>query len=200
LDKSNKERSAEKALLGRSHSRYLLFLLAGAILACAGSLFTAVAVKKTSGAEFCGSCHSMNPVVASYYQDVHGGKNRGGVVVQCVDCHLPHDGVVSYMSAKAALGLHDIYVENFGSPEDIDWNAKRKRSEEYVYDSGCLKCHGNFEESTMANPKAFIAHKDYSMGASGTKCVSCHENVGHKNLGLFLKEDSSTRNTKRREK
>jgi cytochrome c-type protein NapC len=38
----------------------------------------------------------------------------------------------------------------------------------------------------MSNLKAFNGHRAYFSGNTDKHCVSCHENVGHKNLGDHL--------------
>ncbi len=166
----------------------LILLLVGGAGGAMLIIGTVIAVEKTSGVEFCSSCHSMTPMVKSYKISVHGGNNTQGLTAKCSDCHLPHDNIFNYMRQKIASGNHDLVMELFADISKIDWNEKRKHREKYVYDSGCMKCHKNLEGNHGGNHKAFIAHKDYFMGTSGKKCVSCHEHVGHKNLGLYLKK------------
>ena len=153
------------------------------------SLFTAHMVEETSDGEFCGSCHTMEPMVKAFEQDIHGGNNRVGFKATCTDCHLPHNNVVNYMFQKSLTGMHDVWVQNFGDLENIDWQEKRKHRKSFVYDSGCLKCHKNLKDATMGNHKAFNGHKAYfsKKDELGLTCVSCHENVGHKNLSDYLK-------------
>ncbi|NOY82352.1 MAG: cytochrome C [Kiritimatiellaeota bacterium] len=179
-----------KKILGKTGPLAFGAILAtGFLLGAGGALVTVVAVERTSGVEFCSTCHSMAPMVAAYRIDVHGGKNKNGLRTKCTACHLPHDNVLHYMYQKTVTGIEDVVVETFGRPDRIDWEKRRSRRERFTYDSGCVKCHEDLRVATMPNPKAFIAHKDYFMGTSDKKtCVSCHENVGHKNLGLFLAE------------
>lgn len=146
------------------------------------------ALVATGGNEFCTSCHSMRPIAYSYRKDVHGGNSSSGVAVPCAECHLPHSSHMAYLSAKVRLGIHDFFVENFGSPDKIDWTAKLERREEYTYDEGCLKCHNFLERAPMPNNRAVIAHKPYFLGKSDKTCVSCHPHVGHKMLFEFIQE------------
>lgn len=165
-----------------------LLLLVGLLLGSVLSLFAAMGVKKTSGAEFCGSCHSMEFVTKSYRKDVHGGAGRQGVVVECASCHLPHGNLPDYLLIKGIRGAHDVYGEFVKGADNIDWEKKREHRELFVYDTGCLSCHSNLREATMSNPSAFIAHKEYFNGTTQKKCVSCHKHVGHKNLSDYLPE------------
>jgi cytochrome c-type protein NapC len=125
-------------------------------------------------------------MVEAWKEDIHGGNNKHGIEVKCVDCHLPHDSLVSYLITKMETGLHDVYAQNVYDLEKIDWNEKRKHREHFVYDSACLACHTNLKDATMSNLKAFKGHKAYFSGTTEKKCVSCHENIGHKNLGDYL--------------
>ncbi|NCF69569.1 MAG: hypothetical protein GWP61_26770 [Chloroflexi bacterium] len=96
----------------------------------------------------------------------------------------PHESLHLY--TKTRTGLHDLWVENLGDPDNIDWQAKRAHREEYVYDTGCITCHSNLEKATQATPKALIAHKPYFLRETDDKCVTCHENVGHADLSERL--------------
>lgn len=162
----------------------------GVIIGLIIAFISSVAVHHTSDKHFCGMCHTMKPMVDAYKMDVHGGAGSHGIEVKCVDCHLPHDSVANYLLTKMQTGFHDIYAESFYNLKEIDWNKKRKHREHFVYDSACLACHTNLKEATMSNMKAFRGHKAYFSGKSGKKCVSCHENVGHKNLGDYLPKKS----------
>jgi cytochrome c-type protein NapC len=149
-------------------------------------IITDEGITATSDAKFCVNCHSMKPFEASHNADVHGGKNAHGVRATCARCHLPHDSSFNYLYTKARTGLHDLWVETFADVENIDWESKRSYREEYTYDSGCLTCHTNLEEATLATNKAFVAHRDYFLGVTTDKCTTCHEHVGHANLSEYI--------------
>ena len=151
-------------------------------------LVTDESITATSDADFCVSCHSMEPMEKAHTADIHGGANDHGIRATCAQCHLPHDSSLNYLYTKARTGVHDMWVENFGDLENIDWEAKRVHREDYVYDSGCLTCHTNLEEATMASNKAFIAHRSYFLGDTDDKCVTCHEHVGHTDLSTYLSQ------------
>ena len=173
----------------RKFFKLTLIISIGILVGMLLSLFTAHMVEETSDEKFCGSCHSMEPMVKAFKNDIHGGNNRVGFRATCTDCHLPHDGVANYMFQKSLTGMHDVWVETFGDTENINWEEKRKHRKHFVYDSGCLRCHKNLKDATASNHKAFIAHKAYFMKKNelDLNCVSCHENVGHKNLSEYLK-------------
>jgi cytochrome c-type protein NapC len=163
-------------------------LLLGGIIGVLFSFGVAVGVHKTGDDKFCTLCHTMQPMADSYLADVHGGNNSQGIKVKCVECHLPHDSLAGYLFEKAKTGLHDFRVQNFGNPESVDWEAKRKHAKNFVFDSGCMSCHTNLQSATTSNTKAFIAHKEYFEERTDKKCVECHQNVGHHILGEYLKK------------
>jgi cytochrome c-type protein NapC len=139
-------------------------------------------IDRTSGQAFCSSCHSMETFANTYQRDVHGGRNGAGVKAVCVDCHLPHDGVLRYLLVKARTGLRDIWAEVTRDPNAIDWQALRNDRAAFVYDSGCLSCHRELEQATEHNPGALLAHRAYFRGETERHCVACHPRVGHSNL------------------
>jgi len=151
-------------------------------------LITDEGITATSDATFCVNCHSMEPFGKAHTADVHGGNNAHGVRATCAQCHLPHESSFIYMFTKARTGIHDLWVENFGDPDNINWDAKRASREDYVYDSGCIMCHTNLREATKATNKAFVAHRDYYLGTIKDKCVTCHENVGHTDLSFYISQ------------
>ncbi|HIP54859.1 MAG TPA: cytochrome C [Sulfurimonas autotrophica] len=170
-------------------SKIALFaiILIGIVVGTVGSFTTAVMVKETSGKEFCTQCHTMQPMADSYLADTHGGNNKEGLTAKCVDCHLPHDSLMGYLVEKAKTGVHDAWAELTYDKSKIDWQAKRKHAKHFVYDSGCLHCHSNLKEATMGTPKGFIAHKAYFLDKK-KRCVECHNNVGHHNLGDYISQ------------
>ena len=169
--------------------RVILLCVASGILGVAYALINAEAFHATSEAEFCISCHAMEPMVAAYEEDLHGGKNRFGIRASCCDCHLPHDTVTHYVIKKHTTSLKDIWGNFVTGPENIDWLEKRDHRERFAYDSGCLRCHGNLEAATKSNMKSFLPHRDYFLGRADLKCVTCHKHVGHRNLGNHLQKE-----------
>ena len=163
------------------------FILIGLVAGAIATTGTVILVEKTSTNEFCASCHSHDAMMASFKKSNHGGVNRVGHVAKCVDCHLPHDNLANTLITKAIVGTNDVMVEFFGDPGAINWHKRRKLREEYVYDSGCLQCHVRLTEATKDNKRALQSHKAYFSGElEDMKCVSCHKNVGHKDLREHL--------------
>ncbi|QDF29639.1 cytochrome c3 family protein [Halarcobacter anaerophilus] len=164
----------------------LSLVLVGLIVGLIISFGSSVGVKHTSDKNYCASCHTMQPVVDSYKMDIHGGAGEHGIEVKCVYCHLPQDSMANYLITKVKTGMHDLYVENFEDTSKIDWHKMREHRESFTYDSACLNCHTNLKNATESNLKAFNAHRKYFAKTTDKTCVGCHENVGHKDLGLYL--------------
>lgn len=167
---------------------WAVFIIGG-VVGLASSLGIAELFEVTASDSFCGTaCHFMRPMYEAYLGDVHGGANKDGVKAKCVDCHLPHTSVTRYAYQKTYNGVVEGAMTLFSDPAKYDWEANRKNREHFVFDSACLSCHSNLENATMQNHKAFLPHRKYFAKTSNKSCVSCHENVGHKDLGFHLKE------------
>nr|WP_245583260.1 NapC/NirT family cytochrome c [Oceanospirillum beijerinckii] len=165
--------------------KWTLLLSTLALIIIAGWATTDYALHKTSDAAFCGSCHSMKPMQASFLQDKHGGHSTTGIQALCTDCHLPQDNYISYLYMKGKNGAWDVWKEFVLGAGDVDWHAKRAEANRYTYDSGCLKCHNTLISASELNNKQFVAHKPYFQKRTEKTCVDCHK-VGHKNLSLYL--------------
>ena len=157
-------------------------MLIGTVL----SYTAAVVIQKTADDKFCATCHTMQPMIDAYHDDVHGGNNSYGFKAKCLDCHLPHNSLAGYIWAKAQTGTHDVWAELTYDKSKIDWHEKRAERSRFTYDSGCIHCHEDLEDKTMGNTKAFVAHKAYFLKSTTKTCVDCHKHVGHHLLGKHL--------------
>jgi cytochrome c-type protein NapC len=151
---------------------------------------TELMVEQTAGEPFCASCHTMNPMVAAYRQDIHGGAGDQGVKAKCTQCHIPHDNPITYMITKSRFGMHDAWAQLTYDLDAIDWQTKRGHSEDYVFDSGCLHCHKDLQRASESSAVSFVAHRPYFLGTTSSQCVTCHDRVGHKNLSEELARTS----------
>jgi len=103
--------------------RLLTFLAVSAtlsLLVVLSWMGTDYALHATSGEAFCGSCHSMKPMQASFLKDKHGGRSTTGIQALCTDCHLPQDNAVSYLYMKAKSGPWDVWKEFVLGAEEVD--------------------------------------------------------------------------------
>jgi cytochrome c-type protein NapC len=170
-------------------NRLLLVILVLAALGIGSALAWAVmdtVIHATGDYAFCSSCHSHEPIGASYLEDVHGGNNAVGFRATCSQCHIPQDNALHYLWVKGVHGVVDPTMELLKDPHDIDWHGNRERRAEYVYDSGCLSCHVFLEKATAGNRMASRAHRKYFAEPGTRHCVDCHENVGHNRLEYHL--------------
>lgn len=178
-------------MMTRAKLLILMFVAIGALVGLSLSYLTYYAMDETSDQNFCVVCHEMDPMVIAYRDDVHGGKGRLGARAKCVDCHLPHDYLIKYMFTKARNGLVEGAIHFFGDPDSIDWQKNLKHRQNYVFDNGCLECHTNILDTSLANPPKMAQkmHKHYQslLGTSKEiKCASCHFDAGHKGLRSVL--------------
>ena len=171
--------------LVRRISALLLVLVGLGVLVAASWAAMDTMIHATGDHEFCSSCHSHAPIGSSYRADLHGGNNPSGWRASCSDCHIPQDNALHYLWVKGIHGVVDPTMELLKDPYDIDWHGNRERRAEYVYDSGCLGCHLRLEETSQANPKAFLPHRRY-FSSEDLTCVECHKQTGHASLGQHL--------------
>lgn len=160
------------------------------LIACVITIGGHAAIKATSGDKFCLSCHSwMDPMGKAYSQDLHGGNNPKGLKAECASCHLPHENLVSYIGQKGINGITEGWHMIFNDPTNKDWIKNRTRKSQYVFDSGCVECHSAILEIKTNNKIVAEMHtkyKEFKGTDKEMKCVTCHINVGHKNLGKIL--------------
>ncbi len=157
----------------------VILLVVGTIIGLIISYISAVEIRKTESGKFCSKCHTMEPMTQTHYASPHGGNNKYGVAAQCVDCHLPHDTLIHYITEKARFGGHDIYTEFFTNTKDINWTRKREHPEKFVFNSGCLSCHIDLDHSAMGKLEPEIVKRADNRRLK-ISCLECHPNVGHK--------------------
>ncbi|NLS11949.1 cytochrome C [Vibrio sp. SM6] len=152
--------------------------------------------------EFCGSCHTMEPMVETFARSVHGGNNSQGFVAECVDCHLPKSNVVETLYVKGTSGIRHLWGEYIEGKEVLDYEILHNKRTEFVYDSGCLDCHRGLEEkATNADTTAPIRDQVHQQAFANRQsdpdyqCASCHYDIAHPNL----KHEMQTRQTQLRQ-
>ena len=168
-------------------------LVVGAIIGLGISYIIAIVINITETPEFCGSCHSMKPMVESFHASVHGGSNKSGFSVHhCTDCHLPKDSLIGFLVAKGITGVKDVLAE-LGVINKVDFKEHFWNMNHYVYDNNCLICHKMVKEPKKAfemSKESRFAHEFYWKEKKANKdisCVTCHNdyvtpNFAHPNL------------------
>ncbi len=159
-----------------SHYRFVFFigLLSGIVLL----LFSHKFVEYTSTDSSCEACHVHPQATSSWKLSVHYG-NTSGVIVHCVDCHLPPDGI-KYLTAKAKTGIKDIWGFLLKNKDKIDWEAKStlEHAKKHTFNASCTHCHQNLFQLDLSQ-QGVNAHLDYVNNPEGKVCIQCHLDAGH---------------------
>jgi formylglycine-generating enzyme required for sulfatase activity len=132
----------------------------------------------TSTNEFCESCH-VHPQATQSWKMGNHVDNKNGITVNCVDCHLPPDGL-PYLTAKASTGIRDIWGMIFTDTDKINWELKstRENAADHVYKASCISCHQNLFPRTLSN-EGSEAHLYYDQNSDFLRCINCHLETGH---------------------
>ncbi|MBN1292806.1 MAG: SUMF1/EgtB/PvdO family nonheme iron enzyme [Candidatus Latescibacteria bacterium] len=160
--------------LVKKFSQILLGFVFGLLIVYLGH----AGLKYTSTDDFCNMCHAHPHVNYSWKKSTHY-KNESGVVIHCVECHLPAGGLY-YFTEKARLGIRDAYSTAFKDVESIDWDTKSmlEHAVTYTYDSSCIRCHQDLYSRELT-PKGVEAHEYYMKNTDKLRCINCHITVGH---------------------
>lgn len=132
----------------------------------------------TSTDAFCALCHVHPHVEYSWKKSSHF-KNKTGMVVHCVECHLPPGGF-AYLREKTRLGVRDAWGYFFTDTEKINWAAKKtpERAVAFTFESSCMGCHDDLYSFGLT-PKGVKAHEYYLKNTGKVRCINCHLTVGH---------------------
>ena len=146
------------------------------------SYFTMV---RTSTPEFCASCHEIKPAVVAWRSSTHTN-NASGVVVDCMDCHLPApQDTFDFFFAKTYHGLKDVIIHFTG---DEYSRAKARESAYAAFDNDqCQKCHRNLLHMPHKRG-AMLAHRSvlYAKPGYEKKCIDCHYDLVHSERGVVM--------------
>lgn len=134
----------------------LTFILLGAVGALLGIFLAGAGLAYADKASFCGSCHSMQRVHATWAGSQHKQ-------FTCGDCHLPQDSLAYKLYIKAENGMRHVYHEAL---RDYPENIKITPVAKGIADKNCLRCHATTVESTF-------------MAAGDQTCIKCHRGMVH---------------------
>jgi len=146
------------------------------------SYFTMV---RTSTPDFCASCHEIKPAVVAWRASTHTN-NTAGVVVDCMDCHLPApQDTFDFFFAKTYHGIKDVVLHFFGG----EYDREKARNNMYAAfeNSECQKCHRNLLHMPYKRG-AMLAHRSvlYAKPGYEKKCLDCHYDLVHSEKGLVM--------------
>lgn len=134
--------------------------------------------------ESCMICHVHPHVEESWMLSEHMN-NGSGVMVNCIDCHLPpEDNIRAHYTAKASLGIRHAWNTLVKNPDGIDWEKKSQleHAVKYIPNESCVKCHHNLFPQGIVDD-AITAHLYYEENVKkfDLQCISCHLDAGHYN-------------------
>ena len=132
----------------------------------------------------CMKCHMHPHAEESWTKSIHVN-NSSGVKVHCVSCHLPpQEQTWAHYSAKAKLGVRDVWGYITKDSADINWEEKSllENAVKYIPNASCVDCHQNLYPKGVT-PDGITAHLYYEnkVGKLDLQCISCHLDAGHAN-------------------
>ena len=132
----------------------------------------------TSSDRFCESCHVHPQATSSWLLSTHYS-TKSGVVIHCVECHLPPGGI-SYVTQKTRLGVRDAVSKLLKDPAKFDWDERStlEHAKTYTFRKSCIDCHGNLFPLQLTD-KGEEAHLYYEQKEDELRCINCHLQVGH---------------------
>ena len=98
-----------------------------------------------SSDESCMMCH-VHPHVEDSWKLSKHVNNGSGVKTHCVACHLPpQSDTWGHYTAKAKLGLKDVWSYLTKDTAEMDWDLKSEleHAVKYIPNESCKDCHQN---------------------------------------------------------
>ncbi len=167
-----------KKILGFFRKKGVLLVLAGFLGAVLIIFSGNKAFKATSTDEFCNSCHVHPHATNTWKMSTHYD-NKRGIIVHCVDCHLPPEGMYKF-TEKVRTGIRDVYGTLFKDIEDLNWEqmSTLEAAVHHTYEESCIACHENFFPIGLST-EGEDAHLYYNDNREELHCINCHLAVGH---------------------
>ena len=174
-----------------SSERKKYFFKSKAFILCLGLFLGAgimIALYKTSvyfsTDESCMMCH-VHPHVENSWKLSKHVNNGSGVKTHCVACHLPpQTNTWKHYSAKAKLGMKDVWSYLTKDSADFNWETKSEleHAVKYIPNESCKECHQNlFPEGITDDGVTAHLYYDENEKKLDLQCISCHLDAGHYN-------------------
>ena len=165
-------------------NKKLIIFLTGAILGFGAFIAAYETSVYFSSNESCMMCHVHPHAEETWKQSVHHN-SKSGVVVNCVDCHLPpKDHTWNHYSAKVKMAVKDVWGFLVKDSADFDWEMKSEleNAVKYIPNESCKNCHKNLFPARLTD-EGITAHLYYENNEKklDLQCISCHLDVGHYN-------------------
>jgi formylglycine-generating enzyme required for sulfatase activity/nitrate/TMAO reductase-like tetraheme cytochrome c subunit len=134
--------------------------------------------------ESCLMCH-VHPHVEDSWKLSKHMNNGSGTRVHCVSCHLPpQTHTWDHYTAKAKLGLRDLWGYLVKDSADFDWDrmSELEYAVTYIPNESCKECHVNLFPEGIT-PDGITSHLYYDENEQklDLQCISCHLDAGHYN-------------------
>ncbi len=164
--------------------KYIVGFLIGILFSVLSFLTITTVSKSFSSSEYCGSsCHEMGSAYRSWELSAHHA-NSHGVVVECIDCHLPSkDKFFSHMTAKALAGAKDTLKHYFGG--DYDVNKMQAKVREEMPNKRCLKCHSGLLVKPASSASRIAHQAVLNPGQEEHRCVECHSELHERTRKIY---------------
>ncbi len=159
--------------------KWLLVAAGGIILA---GILMYVPMERTSRTDFCMTCHELLPHKAELERSSHA-VDKDKNPIECRQCHIPKSFGLKFLAVKL-MGIKDIWVHNFGDPENLDRRKLQATARRYIQDGNCRHCHQDLFKTTKDEKISEIgrlSHEAYLGKNGNTKngCAGCHFNMAH---------------------
>ena len=168
----------------RYFNNRLLYIFLGFLLGICVALSLYQTSVYFSTDESCMKCH-VHPHVEDSWKLSKHYNNASGTKVHCVDCHLPpKNHTWDHYSAKAKLGMRDLWGYLTKDSADFDWDrlSEIEHAVTYIPNQSCKECHHNLFPEKMTDD-AITAHLYYEENETklNLQCISCNLDAGHYN-------------------
>lgn len=134
--------------------------------------------------ESCMMCHVHPHAEETWRLSVHMN-NKSGTKTNCVSCHLPpQNNTWDFYTAKAKLGLRDVWGYLTKDSADFNWELKSEleHAVKFIPNESCKECHYNlFPEGITQDGITAHLYYDENEKKLDLQCISCHLDVGHYN-------------------
>ncbi len=125
------DRSAGKKPFWKKAVKPAIFIALGILIAFPLFSMSYYTMVRASTPDFCALCHEIKPAVVAWRSSTHAN-NATGVVVDCMDCHLP--GPQDTFKFFFTLRPQDFKA----FPSGTNWQDERQKMKNI-----CSACHGN---------------------------------------------------------
>jgi cytochrome c nitrite reductase small subunit len=164
--------------------KYIVGFVIGIVFAVVSFVTINTVSKPFSSPEYCGSsCHEMGSAYRSWELSAHHA-NSHGVVVECIDCHLPpKDKFFSHMTAKSFAGIKDTIKHHFGGEYDSEKMQAKVREE--MPNKRCLKCHSGLLVKPSSSGSRIAHQAVLNSGQEEQRCVKCHSQLHERTKAIY---------------